>query len=126
MISDPEKAVALVSRARDVLKDALEDLETELEDQETGKTIAERLINAYGLEPFILRNGRLGIHFMELSWSSDDGEETLIEQVREEIDVGRNRDGSIADEERADLQAWRNTLSEALAEIDAALNEPHT
>ncbi len=80
-------------------------------DHETGEAIAERLIAAYDLQPFILSNGRLGIHFMNLSWSIDGGE-TLIDQVREEISAGRE-----------DLQEWRDTLAEALAVVDSALGQ---
>lgn len=127
MPSEIEKAVALVSNARDVLKGALDDLEAALEDHVDEKIIADRLIDTYGLEPFILSNGRIGIHFMGLSYSSDDGEETLIKQVREEIDGCRTSDGVLGEqEERAHIQEWRNTLAAALAEIDDALNEPHT
>ncbi len=126
MSSEMEKAKALVSRSRDILKDAWSDLEAELEDQEDGKTIADRLIAAYDLQPFLLSNGRLGIHFMNLSYS-DDSSETLIEQVREEIDACSMPDGLIGEQgEREHLQEWRNTLAEALSAIDSALRESDT
>ncbi len=89
----------------------LADIGSGLEDRETGESIAERLIATYDLQPFILSNGRLGIHFMNLSWSSDYGE-TLIEQIREEIAAGRE-----------DLQEWRDTLAAALGVVDAALGQ---
>ena len=62
------------------MKDALFDLEAALEDHEDAKTITDRLILEYGLEPFILSTGQLGIHFMELSYSIEG--ETLIGTAR--------------------------------------------
>jgi hypothetical protein len=121
MSSENDKAAAasLILNVRATLKDALFDLEAALEDHEDAKTITDRLILEYGLEPFILSTGQLGIHFMELSYSIEG--ETLIEQLRDEIDACRNPDGEIGEDERTDLMTWRNTLAEAIAEIDAAL-----
>jgi hypothetical protein len=124
MTDEREKAAALVSSVRDVLKEALADLEAALEDHEEAKATADRLIATYGLEPFIRSDGQLGIHFMELSHSTCDREETLAKQVSDEIAGCCNADGAIAGEDRTHLRQWRDTLAGALSEIDAALSEP--
>ncbi len=122
--NEREAAASLVLGVRGILKDALFDLEEHLGDHEDAKDTADRLIAEYGLEPFILGTGQVGLHFMELGYSLvDDDDNTLIEQVRQQIEGCRNRDGEIDGvDERAHLAAWRKTLAEAIAEIDVALS----
>ena len=86
-----------------------------------GDVIASHLVEAYGIKPFILPSGKVGMHFMELS-SSQDSNTTLAAQIVFDIESSRNEDGRLDAEVIPDLRAWRETLKAALAIVEGALS----
>lgn len=85
--------------------------------------IADHLTETYGLVPFILQDGTLGIHFMEISFSREFSK--LIDEMKEIIEGCRDGDGVIRDPENvSDLSQYRDMLMRAASEIDEALAKP--
>jgi hypothetical protein len=85
--------------------------------------ICDHLRETYGLEPYILPNGRTGIHFLEMSNSLDFTDRSLREQIEFDISNSRHKDGTLGVEYRADLERWQATLMAALDVVRAALAE---
>jgi hypothetical protein len=98
--------------------------------EQSADDIAAQVVEEYDLRPYILANGQLGIHFMNLSYSYgyDDDESTLLAEVEEEIWACTYRGLNFPSNEyiddpeaRAHLEQLRDTLRQALAKLDAAL-----
>lgn len=91
-----------------------------------GDIIARHLIDTYGIEPFMVSNGRLGVHFMELCSSCDEFED-LDRHLSAFIDGSRNpQTGSLAGagaESVAEIEETLRSLQKAVAVVETALRE---
>jgi hypothetical protein len=87
-----------------------------------GEAVAEFLMQTCDIQPFLLSNGSLGVHFMILGASVEVGE-TLTEYITDHIGGWRHEDGRLDHDALPDLATWRATLLHAMKYIDDAMLE---
>jgi hypothetical protein len=80
----------------------------------------QRLSLEYGLEPFVLHNGGMGIHFMNIDYSAEypiSLEEYLAQDISDSSDIN----GNISKDSQEDLLEYRAVLTRMIKQIDDAL-----